>query len=172
MHGLHPPYLRRCGNTAKKFLIRRLLLNSIDRSTCKFQHDATSIRISSSIMEPKSLSSNWKKLQVTLKSSSTGKENKTTKLGNNLKRKRVEAISEKPANRPRKFSKIRNMTDTDHSDILPGDQRRSSLVASQSGVSLKTETQQPRDGKVNEGLNETYVDIIILSNVLKVLYAI
>lgn len=105
-------------------------------------------------MELKSLSSNWKKLQVTLKGSTTPKEKKEARPQNGLKRKRVEAAIEKTASRPRKFSKVKNMTDLADAKS-PGRERRRSLAAAERAAPQDAEKKQPRDGKVNEGLNET-----------------
>ncbi|EEA26072.1 3'-5' exonuclease [Talaromyces marneffei ATCC 18224] len=106
-------------------------------------------------MELKSLSSNWKKLQVTLKGSTTPKEKKETRPPQNgLKRKRVEAVIERKADRPRKFSKVKSMTDIVDAKGL-GRERRRSLGATEKPVPQVVEKNQPRDGKPNEGLNET-----------------
>jgi RNA exonuclease 4 len=106
-------------------------------------------------MEHTGLSSNWKKLQVTLKGSTTPKEKKDTRPPQNgLKRKRAEAAIEKRADRPRKFSKVKSMTDIVDAKGLGGERRRS-LGATEKPVPQVVEKKQPRDGKVNEGLNET-----------------
>lgn len=108
-------------------------------------------------MELKSLSSNWKKLQVTLKGSTTPKEKKEARPPQNgVKRKRVETIAEKKADRPRKFSKIKSMTDIVDAKVPEGERRRS-LGALKEPASQVVQKNGPRDGKVNEGLNETLV---------------
>lgn len=106
-------------------------------------------------MELKSLSSNWKKLQVTLKGSTAPKEKKETRPPQNgLKRKRVEAVIEKKADRPRKFSKVKSMTDIVDAKAPGGERRRSLLGAVEKPAPQVVEKKGPRDGKVNEGLNE------------------
>lgn len=118
-------------------------------------HDGTTSIRQLIIMEPKSLSSNWKKLQLTLKGSTTSIEKKDTRPPQNgLKRKRVEAVIEKKVDRPRKFSRVKSMTDT--VDVkAPGRERRRSLGATAIPAAKVVEKKGPRDGKVNEGLNET-----------------
>lgn len=106
-------------------------------------------------MEPKSLSSNWKKLQLTLKGSTTPIEKKDIRPPQNgLKRKRVEAVIEKKIDRPRKFSRVKSMTDIVDGKA-PGGERRRSLGATAKPAAQLTEKKGPRDGRVNEGLNET-----------------
>jgi RNA exonuclease 4 len=106
-------------------------------------------------MEVKTLSSNWKKLQVTLKDNTAPKEKKKeapSNLQNGLKRKRSQTVIEKKTDRPRKFSRVKSMTDIVDRKIS-GRERRQSLREPEDSV--VADKKQPRDGKVNEGFNET-----------------
>lgn len=111
-------------------------------------------------MELKTLSSNWKKLQVTLKANKENKAPKVKKeaqLRNGLKRKRSETVIETKSDRPRKFSRVKSMTDLVDGKGS-GEGRRRSLRGPEDSVLKSTavaDKKQPRDGQENEGLNKT-----------------
>ncbi|EED21968.1 exonuclease, putative [Talaromyces stipitatus ATCC 10500] len=105
-------------------------------------------------MDVKSLSSNWKKLQASLKGPTVSKEKKDTQPQNGLKRKRVEMVTEKTASRPRKFSKVKSMIDSNGAKSM-GEEGHRSLGTTEQPAPEITEKKQAREGKVNEGLNET-----------------
>lgn len=106
-------------------------------------------------MELKDLSGNWKRLQETLKKSdSLSSLSIKRKLSNHasqdrIKRRKIDGLVRDRIQKPRRFSDKKGISE------MTGD--KATEVSSQKNSVASTQEVKPRNGKMNEGLSQTFV---------------
>jgi hypothetical protein len=106
-------------------------------------------------MELKDLSGNWKRLQETLKKSdSPSSLSIKRKLSNHasqdrIKRRKIDGLVHNRIKKPRRVSDKKGISE------MTGD--KTTEVSSQKNSVANTQEVEPRKGKVNEGLCQTFV---------------